>query len=402
VYVLVSDLHLTTRPRSLAEGDASRAFVDFVGALTEQVQPGTTVHLVVLGDMLDLTQLVLDLDAEEALASSIDRFGRLAAIHGDLFDALGRFVSVGGRLHVCPGNHDLDLAHPGLQEQFRARLRKGQEAAPGLPGVAFHPWFLHVPDLLYAEHGHRYHDINAVRVPDGTTVAGVHAPDRTPLVAYVDGWIHAMRTGDSIGSWTYLLLERVLGPGARTGRADPGGDSLADEGGLDHDTLGAIDRLGARVGPATVARVTRVVLGPLVRPLAPYAIGLAFARLAFRNRRLRRRASVAMAVAGLLSLVRNRRVWPPPRSTAYAIEAARTLAAILERAGHRPAGIVLGHTHIPASIRLDTSQPEVCYFNTGSWMRRHEAPGAYPYVRVSRAPSGAIRSALLWWPATEK
>ena len=361
---------------------------------------GVGIQLVVLGDMLDLTHLQQRGDPEDALAAGIVRFGRIAAAHAPVFDRLARFVAAGGRLRIVIGNHDLELAHPALQEQFLERLHVRGDAAAASRSVTFHSWFFHIPDVIYAEHGHRYHDINAVRVPDGTSVPGIDAPDETPLAAYLDAWVRALRARRAGGTWTVLLLKRTIADATRRGLPGPTAYPGVDEGGLDQATLLAIDRLGARIGLATVARVTGTLLGPPIRALMPYVIASSVGRLALRGHRRGCWAAMAVAsAAGVISLVRRRRpFWPPPRSTAYALRAARALDATLERAGQRSPVYVLGHTHVPTRTALAGRDDQPWYLNTGSWTDRADGRGEYPFVRVTRGASGDVRSELLWWP----
>jgi hypothetical protein len=137
---------------------------------------------------------------------------------------------------------------------------------------------------------------------------------------------------------------------------------------LDRATLLAIDQLSARVGLGTVARVVATLLGPPISALVPYAIASTLGWLALRGHRRGRAAAMAFtSAAGSVSLVRRaRKFWPPPRSTAYALAAARALDAILERAGHRSPVYVLGHTHVATRTALGGRDGPPWYFNTGS------------------------------------
>jgi hypothetical protein len=191
-----------------------------------------------------------------------------------------------------------------------------------------------VPQVVYAEHGHRYHDLNAASIPDGTRVPGIHAPGDTPLLAYADGWVHALRTGRAIGAWSRVLLKVAVARSQRRPRPAPATiDPNADGDGLDRETLARIDRLEARLGAATLVRLARVLLGPLAGQAFPYIVAAILGRLALRGRRWIRPAwTVATSSAAVASLVQYRdRYWPPWRSTAYALDAARALSAILER-----------------------------------------------------------------------
>ena len=82
--------------------------------------------------------------------------------------------------------------------------------------VTFHRWFLYVRDVVYAEHGHRFHDINAVPVPGGREVPGVYTPADVPLAAYLEAFGSAVRARGSarmlakdLGTLTGALLARI-------------------------------------------------------------------------------------------------------------------------------------------------------------------------------------------------
>jgi UDP-2,3-diacylglucosamine pyrophosphatase LpxH len=402
ILILVSDLHLRAERGSHTEVGPSQAFVALIEALTDEIRgAGAAIELLFVGDMLELTRLELDLDAEGALVASLARFGRIADAHTELFDSLGRFVAAGGQLRIIVGNHDLDLAHPALQEQFLARLGAEPARDAGSPAVTFHAWFAYVSQVVYAEHGHRYHDLNAASVPDGTRVPCTQAPDDTPLLAYADGWIRALWTGHAIGAWTRVLLKRAISQSKRRARpASPTTDPDAADNGLDPATVAAIDRLEAHIGPGTFVRVAAVLLGPPTRQVFPYIVAAILGRLALGGRRTVLPAwTVVMSAAGLASLVRHRhRYWPPQRSTSYALAAARALAATLERADERPSVIVLGHTHVPTTTWLTTRGRPSQYLNTGSWTLRYDGRREYPYVRITRTPSGEVQGELRWWP----
>ena len=219
IIVAVSDLHLAEDTRtSPDEHCPSTVFARFVEHLAGQPGVmGTGIRLVVLGDMLDLTRLDARMRPSEAVAASIERLESIAKAHSEVFGALGRFVLAGGELDVVVGNHDLDLGHPALQERFITRLGVRPQD-PDARRVTIHRWFLYVPAVVYAEHGHRYHDINAVPVPDGRDVPGIGAPAAVPLATYLESFLRVVRTS---GSMRTLALEsgqvdRLTG---RTGKA---------------------------------------------------------------------------------------------------------------------------------------------------------------------------------------
>jgi hypothetical protein len=198
------------------EHDPTLAFARFIENLTGEIRDtGSRVRIVVLGDMLDLTRLDARVAPIGPVGESIERLGLIADAHSEIFGALGGFVAAGGQLDLVVGNHDLDLAHPAVQDLFIARL--------GLPSresvaasVRFHRWFLYLDNVVYAEHGHRYHDINAVPVPGDRDVPGIHAPSTVPLAAYLDSYLRAMRAGGpgrtlagDLAGLTWSLVERT-------------------------------------------------------------------------------------------------------------------------------------------------------------------------------------------------
>jgi hypothetical protein len=238
------------------------------------------VRIAVLGDMLDLTRLEARVAPMGPVGESIERLGLIADAHAEIFGALGGFVSAGGQLDLVVGNHDLDLAHPAVQDLFIARL--------GLPSrgsvatnVRFHRWFLYLDDVVYAEHGHRYHDINVVPVPGDRDVPGIHAPSAVPLAAYLDSYLRVMRASGpwrtqatDLAALTWSLVERTghrdSSRSAHTSLSDDSRLPVATDIGLDGEALVAIHALSARLGGATVVRIGRTILGPALRLVLPY------------------------------------------------------------------------------------------------------------------------------------
>lgn len=153
---LVSDVHLGL-PGS--ERDAA-AFARFLSAV-DQRRTETRTDLVLLGDVFELYP-DLGVSAEDVVTPASAR-ARLDAVLGgqaEVLQALAQLVRSGVGVRIVPGNHDLDLHRPELQERLMEELGAGGGA--GVGEVTFHPWIYWVPGVLHAEHGHRYHDINVV------------------------------------------------------------------------------------------------------------------------------------------------------------------------------------------------------------------------------------------------
>ncbi len=366
----------------------------------------------VLGDMLDLTRLEAHVASTGPVGQSIERLGLIADAHAEIFAALGGFVSAGGQLDLVVGNHDLDLAHPAIQDQFVARL--------GLPSrrsvatnVRFHRWFMYLDDVVYAEHGHRYHDINVVPVPGDRDVPGIHAPSEVPLAAYLDSYLRAVRArgpgrtpASDLATLTWSLVERTghrdSSRAADTSRSIASRLPIAADPGLDDAALVEIDLLSARLGGATAVRIGRTILGPPLRLVLPHAAAAGLLGLILRGTPFVRAVVAFASAAAVATLVRSRgRLWPPPRSTGYALEAAEGLRHTLESRGFGVPVYVLGHTHVPALVDLHGPGTRATYLNTGSWSAPDRGGRGYPFVRVTGIEARQPNAELLWWPARE-
>jgi hypothetical protein len=362
--------------------------------------------------MLDLTRLEPRVPRSGTVAASVERLGSIADAHSEIFHALGRFVSAGGQLDLVMGNHDLDLAHPAVQDRFIGRLGVPSRG-PFAKGVTFHRWFLYLRDVVYAEHGHRYHDINVVPVPGGRDVPSVHAPSDVPLAAYLESYLRAVRAPASgrtlardLATLTGSLVARTAQHNSnRLARTSPGDDSRlrnAADPGLDGEALVAIDGLSARLGGKAAVRIGRTILGPPLRLVLPYGVSAGLLGLVLRGTPLVGPAVALASAAALATLVRSRRrLWPPPRSTGYALEAAEDLRRTLESLRFAVPVYVLGHTHVPARVDLDGPGIRATYLNTGSWSAPDGGGRGYPFVQVTRIGAGDPDAVLLWWHAQE-
>jgi len=93
------------------------------------------------------------------VAGSVWKMRRLLDDHPEVVVALARFLALGNRAIFVMGNHDRELHFPEVQEVLRRVI-----AAAAPPGhgeraaraIAFEPWFVYRPGVLYAEHGNQY------------------------------------------------------------------------------------------------------------------------------------------------------------------------------------------------------------------------------------------------------
>lgn len=180
---VVSDLHLgggDTEP-TLEDFDQDDALAAFIGRIS---RPGVT--LFINGDFIDFPQIPpYDVGPADHLlwdeATSLHKLETALAAHPVSVDALRRFVQSGGRLSLHVGNHDLDLAWPGVQKRLYGAIgASGDTLQFRLTHAVYHG--------VHIEHGHMFTPENAPRTPDA--------------------FIHSWRSGDSAER---QYLERVWG-----------------------------------------------------------------------------------------------------------------------------------------------------------------------------------------------
>lgn len=351
--VVVSDLHMAAGERDPFQRD--QEFAAFVDAQRERRDAaGCPVRLLVLGDLFDFPATPGDNGAgpDCSEAGALRRLERIAAAHERVLQALAAFAAAARPIDVVAGNHDAELMHPGV----RARLR---ELLGGPETLAFHPWFVHVPDVLYAEHGHQHHDINAFATP--LTPWRPDAPgdlDLPPgsLLAYREA-----AEGATAGLRGRVTRGTVLVRGAGRRRADPALLQAYRDGplrrfaadvGLNHALVCAIDAATPR-GPAALA-----------------------ARLARRATSDGRR----------------------PAASAY--RAALHVHRALDAVGGAVASYVFGHSHVAERRPLLQGARAPLYLNAGTWSTLRRGPRAeHPaYVEIAGGSSGPIARLVHWTP----
>jgi hypothetical protein len=351
--VVVSDLHMAAGERDPFQRDEE--FAAFVEAQRERRDAaGRPVRLLVLGDLFDFPATP-DHDGgwpDGCEAGALRRLERIAAAHERVLEALASFAAAAGPIDVIAGNHDAELVHP----RVRARLR---ELLGGPETLVFHPWFMHVPGVLYAEHGHQHHDINAFATP--LTPWRPDAPgelDLPPgsLLAYREG-----TEGAAPGLRGRVARGTTLVRGAGRRRGDPALLQAYRDGplrrfaadvGLDHALVCAIDAATPR-GPVALA-----------------------ARLARRATSDGRR----------------------PASSAY--RAALRVHRALDAAGGAVASYVFGHSHVAERRPLLQGARAPLYLNAGTWSTlRRGPPAEHPaYVEIAGGSSGPIARLVHWTP----
>ncbi len=342
---LLSDLHL-----GVSDDDPRHPGRELPGFLRREVlaAPGPERHVVFVGDTFELAGFSED--------KSLARLKSILAQHVATLRSLEECVALGVQLHFVCGNHDVELARPSVAASL-AQLLSPLEPAR----VRVHPWFLHVPHVLVAEHGHQHHALHRIPEVLRTAVNGTDELDLPPLAAW-----HAQPSGSRLSragavARACLASERA----ERRVRSDAYDVLLQTESrrlALDEAAVRDLARLSRfRTVSAVPRTATRMVLAAAGRSIA---------------------SEEAPAAAGRF---------------------ARTLEAY----GSGVAWYISGHTHRALESPLEGCSTR--YLNTGTWCSDVRGRGpdqsdrrAFPYAMVDVAPGGAISGGLRYWhPTTE-
>ncbi|WP_159617741.1 hypothetical protein [Arthrobacter zhaoguopingii] len=337
---LLSDLHLGVSdddPRS-----PGRMLAEF---LRREVpaSSGGQQHVAFVGDTFELAGL--------AEHESQSRLKSILARHPATFQALEACAARGVQLHFLCGNHDADLARPSVAACLSALLSPLEPTR-----VRVHPWILHVPHVLVAEHGHQHYALH--RTPEVLRVAvsdtdELHLP---PLAAW-----HAHPSRSRLRRAGAVARACVGSERAERRIRQPAYDELLQTESLrlalDGDTVRDLARLSrfrtVSAIPATAIRMVRRGTGRAVS------------------------GEEAPAAAGSIT---------------------RTLAAH----GFGVAWYVSGHTHraIESTVTASTTR----YVNTGTWSSDVRGPGpdqsdrrAFPHAVIDVDPDGATSGGLRYW-----
>ena len=452
--VVVSDLHMSVgydarsgtfhRNEDFFYDDALGRFLDHL--ITQGHDESRTWRLVILGDVVDFLQVVLTDEPGAGATSSeasVERLRRIATGHPRFFAALARFLRAGHHIDVVFGNHDIEMVWPGVQAEFRRAVAEhGIGDAELDERIAFHPWILYIPSVLYAEHGQQYDSINSL-----ATVIRPFLPDQAALIElplgsffvrymfnYMEdidpfadnvkpptryiGWVlrnHPVLALTSTYKYAQLFVRSLpktskLSTDEQHTRRDRYRREVLDlasrEIGLPASTLAAIDELAAIPALSSKRRqLQALVLKPLLPVVSVAAAAFGLNRVV---RHLPERARWWTRAAGALTALvwRERQLLRPAIDTSdYLLTAARSINALLKESGHQVPVYVFGHTHKAAQALLDDDDASQRYFNTGTWtpivpeaFSLLSARELYTFVQMTHDSStGETVSRLLLW-----
>ncbi|MFP3463304.1 hypothetical protein R5O87_20920 [Arthrobacter globiformis] len=337
---LLSDVHLG--PSGDDPRCPGKALSDF---LRHEVlaDDGPQQHVAFVGDTFELVGFTED--------ESLARLDAILARHPEAFCALEACAARGVQLHFVCGNHDVELARPAVAARLSELLSPAEPAR-----VRVYPWFLHVPGVLVAEHGHQHHALH--RIPEVLRAAdtGTDGLDLPPLAAW---------------------------------NADPSRSRLSRAGAVVRACL-ASERAERRVRALAYEQL-----------LQAESLRLALEWVAVRDlarlSRFRTLSALPVAATRMVLAAAGRRV-TGERTPAAAGRVARTL----EAHGAGVAWYVSGHTHRAAESPLGSCPTR--YVNTGTWSSDVRGHGpdqadrrAFPYAVVDVGCDGTTDGGLRYW-----
>ena len=468
--MVVSDLHLGRgfdpvakryhRLEAFFYDEDFRAFCEWICA--DAAARGAPLTLVLNGDIFDLIRIEPDVPPGGELET---RFGPLptppvaARMMGDVL--AGHPVFVGGIADVLaagqevvfiPGNHDIELQWPQVQEQVRRALAAALEARGargGLERLRFEPWFLHEPGRFWIEHGCQYDPENAFRFPLRTRLAGSAivadvAERDMPLGNFFQRYLYnafgsisflvpssranyryfrfllanqprvLFHVTRSQGRFLLKLLRRLARPPAREWQRQAAAahraelEELARRSGLG-ERLYAVDALKFR-GVET-ARAAMGILRQAVKLVAgSVAVAIVFLAVLTATSHAIEALKVGFGLKALLSLLLYLSVGA---LAAVALVAAAVrlprdrppwhLRAAAERIGQLldvPV-VTFGHTHEELTSSFQRPGGRGWYFNTGTWLAVFPHDVLVPRERVQYtflSVRGAGADLLQWSP----
>lgn len=165
--LVVSDLHLGTGHRKgqiniYDDFREDERFEQLLDHFSHGEHADTEVHLVLNGDIFDLLKVPVDGHFPDAITErlSLDKLSQCLQGHPRVIHALTRFVShPKHRITYQPGNHDMELFFPKVQELFCHALT-GETTHPRVHFVAHEPSF--TLDGVQFHHGHQFETIHAM------------------------------------------------------------------------------------------------------------------------------------------------------------------------------------------------------------------------------------------------
>lgn len=454
-FLVFSDVHLGSdlddcqgnAPRRSSSVDAD--LVALVAHYRKTPPNASRWHIVIAGDFIDFIGMTIappagespsglsteltDEERAHGLGGAADhareKLRRVARRHADVFAELAGFVADGHALTLVHGNHDIELHWDDVQNDFRETLvghARPVDRDAFLERIAFNQWFFWRDGVAFIEHGHQYDPFCATanvmaplspldprRIARGfcdVLLRYVVRPTRGMTESGHEnvGLAHYLRFGAKLG------LSGMLALGVRFGSAvrelfRVRAESFSEAAQLlraEHEKRVAQLANATRIGVDRLRRLLALQSEPITASIAGIMASVLLDRLALTCASLF--AIFAIVVCGwsfgftpwaallvlpvwaLLNrrLTRGRHVDPSVQLADRAAQLATLFPA---------AFIVMGHTHVPQSVRAG----DATYINVGSWAE-HEDEGeraARTHLVIHVTPKGAEAHFRTWGPS---
>lgn len=357
--LLISDLHLGAGEAGLAE--TFRHDAALVNLLARLTPDAARLRLVILGDFVDFLQAAGAASAPDVPDDvAVGRLDRIIAAHQAVADALRGFVAGGGRLTIVPGNHDVELLRLAVRRRLRDRLLGEAVERSVAARLEIVPWFVHVPGVLYAEHGSQYHDLNAFRMllAPWWTGAAVEHPVGSLACA------HGLAVHGRHGARRWVRHAAFVAPAARLAARHVPATRRHDLARYRTDVL-RLEAAAGDLGPGTLEAIHRL------SEVHPAAVARRLLRLLVRRARAGERA-------------RGPEDPPAPATVQECLlNAARSIDRVLADTGDAVPFYIMGHTHRPAVRPLGRDGSPPWFLNPGAWTTG-ERPATLSGVWVTR------------------
>ncbi|WP_376796085.1 metallophosphoesterase [Thermogemmatispora sp.] len=194
--LVVSDLHLADgqQPFEGFTAEQQRAWEELLqaaspGGVFGEGRGEDTVELVINGDCFDFLATAPFLHARSrTVAQALEKLERLIATHQPFFEALARFLrQPGRRVTFVPGNHDIELLLPAVQQRLRQAIgwpASSEERLRFWPCPRYQP----LPTVAI-EHGNLY-DFWNHRSAGLWTAAGEPLPPAEEILLSAGSWYY--------------------------------------------------------------------------------------------------------------------------------------------------------------------------------------------------------------------
>lgn len=195
IRLVVSDFHLGTgvtpgRFNPLEDFYEDERFSELLEHYTTGPRRGAEVELIFNGDMFDMLKIPLDGRFPDQVTEEMSARKLLLALEGHpvFCDAIVTFLErPTSRLTVLPGNHDIDLLLPQVQEVFLERCAPGDLAERVTFITRSDTYYL--PEGIQIRHGHQLEALNSF---DYRNIL-VRRPGATPVIDFPWGSLFSLK-----------------------------------------------------------------------------------------------------------------------------------------------------------------------------------------------------------------